>query len=280
MGFYSIATIVEDAKRQGVEIRPVDAQQSEWDCTLEDITPPDTTNRRFAVRMGLRFVKNVGEAQGERVTSAHSTAAFTSLEDMARRSKLNERALASLAEAGAFDTLADSRRSALWEVLGASRDVHRPLLLTGKAEMPMFLPLEEGETVAWDYRTSSHSTRGHPLAALRPSFRAQGIADAQTVSTLRSGTSVRYAGLVICRQRPQTAAGVTFMTLEDETGFVNLVIWQQVFQTFPILVRMAYLLGVTGTVEAQDGVVNLIAQRLWVPQGINTPEHNKSRDFH
>jgi len=280
MGFYSIATIVEDAKRQGVEVRPADAQRSEWDCTLEEITRADATERQFAVRMGLRFVKDVGEENGKQIVAARATAPFTSLGDVARRSGLNERALAAMAEAGVFDTLDLSRRSALWEVPGAVRDAHLPLPFSGKVDAPVFPSLEEAEMIAWDYRTSSHSTRGHPLAALRPALRAQGIPDAQTVRTFPSGTRVRYAGLVICRQRPQTASDVTFMTLEDETGFVNLVIWDQVFQSFSVLVRTAYWLGVTGIIEAKDGVVHVIAQRLWVPLGVGVPEHIKSRDFH
>jgi error-prone DNA polymerase len=314
MGFYSIATIVEDAKRQGVEVRPVDAQRSEWECTLEPNLDPNaelgTKNRepaaRFAVRMGLRFVKELGEAGGKRLVSARTNAAFTSLADIARRAGLNERALAAMAQAGAFDPLDVSRRSALWEVPGAVRDARLPLPFSspagafarselrrpGKAEHcvreghagedqePVFTPLKEAETIAWDYRTSSHSTRGHPIAPLRPFLRAHGIPDAETVRTLRSGSRVRYAGLVICRQRPQTASNVTFMTLEDETGFVNLVVWEQVFQAFSVLARMACWLGVTGTIQNEDGVVHLIAQQLWIPEGLDAPEHVGSRDFH
>lgn len=280
MGFYSVATIVEDAKRQGVEMRPVDVQQSEWDCTLEETTPAGRTDRRFAVRMGLRFVKDIGEASGKQMVSARATEPFSSLEDVARRSELNEHALSALAEAGAFDALNPSRRSILWEAAGVVHDAHRPLSFYGDDPIPPFLPLKEAEKIAWDYHTSSHSTRGHPLASLRPLLRAQCIPDAQTVRTLPSGTRVHYAGLVICRQRPQTASNTTFMTLEDETGFVNLVIWDRVFQAFPILARTASLLGVTGNIETQSGVVHVIAQRLWIPHAIDITEHIKSRDFH
>jgi error-prone DNA polymerase len=278
-----------------VEVRPVDAQRSAWECTLEEVRlKPDTTSR-FAVRMGLRFVKDVGEAKGKQMVAARAAAAFTSLEDIARRSGLNERALTAFAEAGAFESLDLSRRSALWDVPGVIRDARLALPFSGPAgpakaghyvgesresDAPTFSPLDEAETIAWDYRSSSHSTRGHPLAPLRPQLRAQGIPDARTVQTLEPGTHVRYAGLVICRQRPQTASDVTFMTLEDETGFVNLVIWNRVFQTYPVLARIACWLGVTGTIQAQDGVVHLIAEHLWVPKRIDVPEHIQSRDFH
>ncbi len=301
MGFYSIATIVEDARRQGVEIRPVDAQRSDWDCTLEDRAgkaggagrparqagqaglpgpPALPALPALAVRMGLRFVKDVGEANGKRLVAAREAETFTSLDDVARRSGINERALNALAEAGAFDALDLSRRSALWDVPGAVRDARLPLALSGEEQAPAFPPLEDFETIAWDYRTASHSTRGHPLAPLRPFLRAQGLPDAETVRTLPSGRRVRYAGLVICRQRPHTASGVTFMTLEDETGFVNLVIWDQVFQEFSILARTACWLGVTGTVQSEDGVVHVIARRLWIPRGVDVPELLRSRDFH
>ncbi|HKY20333.1 MAG TPA: error-prone DNA polymerase [Vicinamibacterales bacterium] len=291
MGFYSIATIVEDAKRQGVEVRPVDAQRSAWDCTLEDVERPTpcrcgtadaSHDRRCAVRMGLRFVKGFGQKDYDRFLAAREVEPFTSLADVARRTGLSQQALSALAEAGAFESLDLSRRSALWEVPGAVRDTRLTLSLadSGDVVVPEFMPLDAGETITWDYNTSSHSVRGHPMASLRPVLQRQGLHDAKTVYELPSGTVVRYAGVVTHRQRPQTASGVTFMTLEDETGFVNLVIWDRVFQAFSVLVRTASLLGVTGTIESKDNVVNLIAKRLWIPRAINIRESIKSRDFH
>jgi error-prone DNA polymerase len=282
MGFYSIATIVEDAKRHGVEVRPVDAERSEWNCTLEEGwvgNAPDPPGR-FAVRMGLRFVKAVGEVDGKRMIAARESAAFTSLADAARRSRLNARALAAIAEAGAFEALGLSRRSALWEVPAAAHGARLALPLSGDETVATFSPLDDSDVIAWDYRSSSHSTRGHPIAPLRPILRQHGIPDARTVQTFESGTRLRYAGLVICRQRPQTAGNVTFMTLEDETGFVNLVLWDRVFQAFSVLARTASWLGVTGTIENQGSVVHVIVDELWTPQLAEMPEHVKSRDFH
>jgi error-prone DNA polymerase len=284
MGFYSVATIVEDAKRQGVEMRPVDVERSDWDCTLERLRPSRERRAeeagRFVVRMGLRFVKEVGEASGKRMVAARAASAFTSIGDVASRSEWNERTLAALAEAGAFESLGLSRRSALWEAPAVVRDRYLLLPFPEPSEGPAFQPLEAAEAIAWDYRSSSHSTRGHLVAPLRPFLRAHGMPDAQTVRTLRSGIRIRYAGVVICRQRPHTASGVTFMTLEDETGFVNLVVWNHVFQSFPVLARTAGWLGVTGTIQAQDGVVHLIAERLWIPRGAGIPYEVESRDFH
>jgi error-prone DNA polymerase len=291
MGFYSIATIVEDAKRLGVEMRPVDAQRSEWDCTLE----------MGAVRMGLRFVNGFGEADWGRLGAAREAAPSLtltrpSLFDLARRTGLDKGALAALAEAGAFEALDLSRRSALWEVPGVVSDARLPLMLSPadndhgdqgahgdqrdhRAHEPVFPPLDGAETIAWDYQSSSHSVRGHPVAPLRLMLERQGFLDARTVQTLASGTLACCAGLVTCRQRPSTASNVTFMTLEDETGFVNLVLWERVFQAFSILARIAHWLGVAGTIESKDNVVHLIARRLWIPKGVPAPEHLRSRDF-
>lgn len=275
MGFYSIATIVEDAKRMGVEIRPVDAQRSQWDCTLEQ-TGPAT----FAIRMGLRFVKSMREAHARQMIRAREAATFTSLDDVTRRTELAERELAVLAKSGAFDSVGISRRAALWDVPASVRTTNLSLPFDDQIEEPVFTPLDPSETIAWDYQASSHSARGHPVEPLRPGLTAQGIPDARAVRATRAGSRLRYAGLVICRQRPQTAKNVTFMTLEDETGFVNLVIWERVFEAYSLLARTAHWLGVSGTIQSQDGVVHLVADELWVPEGIAAPEHLGSRDFH
>ena len=291
MGFYSIATIVEDAKRQGVEIRPVNAQWSAWDCTLEPVEASAAmlasalrASARWAVRMGLRFVKGFGQKDGDRLLAAREIAPFASLADVARRTGLSRQVLGALAEAGAFEDLGLSRRSALWEVPGAVNNTRMTLALSDARDAagPAFLPLDAGETVAWDYRTVSHSVRGHPIASLRPALERQGLVTAKTIQMTASESSVRvrYAGLVTHRQRPQTASGVTFMTLEDETGFVNVVIWNRVFEEFSVLVRTASLLGVTGIVESKEGVIHVIAERLLAPPGVKMRESIRSRDFH
>jgi error-prone DNA polymerase len=277
MGFYSIATIVEDAKRLDVEIRPVDAQHSAWDCTLEPRAPGGP--QPLALRMGLRLVKGVGEADGQALVAARAAAGHVTV-GRAARAGLGTRALTALAKAGAFDTPARARRAALWDVPSAVRDARLSLPFPEPDDAPALRPLEAADTIAWDYRASSHSTRGHPLAPLRTWLRAAGIADARTVGMLRSGATVRCAGLVTCRQRPQTASGVTFMTLEDETGFVNLVVWERVFEQYSVLARTAHWLGVTGDVESRDGVVHVVARQLWVPEGADAPAHLGSRDFH
>lgn len=143
----------------------------------------------------------------------------------------------------------------------------------------LFEPLTSFEEIEWDYRASAHSTRGHPLQALRGELARQGLPDARTVVGLPDGRGIRYAGLVINRQRPKTAGGVVFMTLEDETGFVNLVLWRDVFARYALLAKTTSLLGVTGKVQAESGVVHVIVEALWEPRLNLHPEPRKSRDF-
>ena len=138
------------------------------------------------------------------------------------------------------------------------------------------------QTITWDYRTMEHSTRGHPLTALRKKLRRHRLPEARGVHAMRDGEPVRYAGIVICRQRPGTASGVVFMTLEDETGFVNVVVWSRVFEEHVVLVKTSSFLGVTGTIQKRDGIVHVIAESFWDPQthlGAR-PASGGSRDFH
>ncbi len=335
MGFYAPATIVDDARRHGVDVRPVDVARSDWDCTLEPAEASSSPagpvgaggsmgsaqsspaiaalprrsspvrpsgnlrpfrgqrlprRRRgstaqtpgFAVRMGLRYVKGLSESRDwARIEAARGQARFGSIADFVARTGLDERMAGRLAEAGALAGLEQRRRDALWQVRGLVR-ARAPVLPPGAArdETPGFDDLDPGETIAWDYRTSAHSPRGHPLAALRAQLGARGLPDARTVSAMRDGRKTRYAGLVICRQRPGTAGGVVFMTLEDETGFVNLVIWDRVFEAHALIARTASFLGVTGTIQKAGEVVHLVADALWRPELDAGPNAVGSRDFH
>ncbi|GAB6061343.1 error-prone DNA polymerase [Deferrisoma palaeochoriense] len=330
MGFYHPATLVEDARRHGVEVRGVCVNESEWDCALQEsedrrqrtgdgeapppagspgggreegkpkpttvrasstdpspqeapeglpepdpVLCPPTSDSRYAVRLGLRYVKGLSfRRDWPRIREARRGGPFRSVDDFARRTGLDRGALDRLAEAGAFEGLEPDRRRALWRV-GAPRD---PLPLAEPAppeRLPALSPFAE---VVWDYGATGLSPRGHPLEAFRPALAARGIPCAREVAALPAGARTRYAGLVICRQRPGTAAGTTFFTLEDETGFVNVVVWKRVFDRHPRLARTAALLGVTGRIEAQDGVVHLVAEALWEPR-LPRPTAPPSRDF-
>ena len=277
MGFYAPATIVEDAKRHGVAVRPIDAQESGWDCALE---PCLKSAGGFALRMGLRYVKGLGTGDWERIEGARRNSPFESLADFVRRSALNEGALSALAEAGAFESFGTERRVALWDVrrlVGARRE---SLPLQVREVAPTFDPLSAFEEVTWDYRRTLHSPKRYPLEPLRAQLTAQGLPDARAVASMKNGRQVSYAGLVICRQRPGTAGGVVFMTLEDETGFVNLVLWERVFERYAVLAKSANFLGVTGKLQADEGVVHIVAEKLWTPKLDLAVIGAPSRDFH
>ena len=275
MGFYSPATLVQDAIRHGVSVRPVDVSWSSWDCTLEPL--PDG---EFAVRMGLRHVNGLGKKDAETIQNARINGPFSDIDDFVRRTSLDEGVLRSLAQAGGFESLERHRRQAVWRVKGASRTDTLPLAVAEPDPEPVFELLSEADKTAWDYRASGHSTRAHPLLALRPLLSAQGILSASEIRALQDRSLVRYAGLVICRQRPGNANGVTFMTLEDETGHANLIIWKDIYQRHRILAKTTSFLGVTGEIQSRSGITHLIARRLWVPRVTARPEVVKSRDFH
>jgi error-prone DNA polymerase len=275
MGFYSIATIVEDAKRHGVMIAPIDVCYSQWHCTLER-----AEDHTWAVRVGLRFVKGLGEQAGATITATREACAYHSVADFVRRTRLDAEVVSVLAEAGALASLEGDRRTVLWEGRGFVRRHGETLTLPPRDPTPLFAPLTFGDVIAWNYRTTRHSPRGHPLQPLRPLLRAQGLPEARKIGAMPNGTLVRYVGVVITRQRPGTAKGVVFLTLEDETGFVNVVLWPQVFRRYAVLAKTARLLGVTGRLQVQAGVVHLIARQLWSPRLPRTPTTNASRDFH
>ena len=280
MGFYTPATIVGDAVRHGVEVRPVDVTASAWDCTLETLEATGTRSS-FAVRMGLRYVKSLSEERDwRRIRVARTERPFASMEDFTRRTRLDEGVVGRLAEAGAFARFEGERRAALWEAFDLGRRPAPSLPFASRELRPDFEPLGEFETIEWDYRFSAHSTRGHPLGPLRDVLTARKLPDACTVAAMPDGRRVRYAGIVICRQRPATASSVTFMTLEDETGFVNVVVWKRVFDEHSVLARTASFLGVTGKLQSESGVVNIVAEALWAPEIRVRPPSAGSRDFH
>lgn len=279
MGFYSPATLIDDAKRHGVEVRPVDVIHSEWDCTLEE---ERESGEGFAVRIGLRFVKGLSRQAGDRLLEVRALAPFESWADFERRTQLDRGATERLVEAGAAQSFDPDRRQVLWDV-GRTFDEESLPLQVAEPEAA-FEPLSAFETIAWDYRRTGHSPRGHPLEPLRPELRRQRLPTAADIRGLEAKSNgrpirIRYAGLVICRQRPGTAGGVVFMTLEDETGFVNLILWERVYEQYRNVARATSLLGVTGKLQFESGVIHLIAEELWVPSLSEKPARG-SRDFH
>jgi error-prone DNA polymerase len=270
MGFYSVSTLLEDARRHGVVVRPVDVNHSAWDATLERVV--HGTN---AVRMGLRSVS--GLRKFERLSGVK----YTTVEHFARTSGVPRNGLIALAEAGAFGSMVSDRREALWAVHGVAARLGLPLDADGDEPATELVALSPYETIAWDHQSSSHSSRGHPMERYRDALTTAGVPDAATLNAMRDNTTVRYVGMVICRQRPGTASGVVFFTLEDEHGLVNLVVWSTVFEQHAFVGRTASVLEVHGRIQRADGVVHVVADTLVLPTWLDTPVTTfHSRDFH
>jgi len=265
MGFYSPGTIIEDARRHGVPIRPVDAARSAFDCTLERDAATPTASP--AVRLGFRLIKGLGSRSRDVLEAAlKGGGPFQSIADFVRRSGLDRRALRAVAESGALDSFvpdepdARRRRAAIWRMLEALRGEagalapNRPKLDV-PASVAAMSPLE---LTAADYRLTGVSFHGHPLKHLRPLLEPNGVRTAREVLALPDGSrDVAVAGLVICRQRPGTAKGFVFLTLEDETGLVNVVVTPKQFDRQALLITTAPLLLVRGALQVEQRVVNL-----------------------
>jgi len=275
MGFYAPQQLVRSAREHGVEVRPVDVTCSAWDSTLEC-----RTDGNAAIRLGLQLVKGLSSEAGKRMLEARVATEFTNVADLAERAKLGSKDLGALASAGALKELARNRHRARWDVAG----VERPLQLFDQPHFIEALPLlrrpTEGEDIAADYRHLGVSLGRHPLALLRARLSAQQISTARAIAAFKHGTRVRAVGLVITRQRPSSASGVTFVTLEDETGYLNLVVWDRLAQQARQVLLGAALLGVSGTVQKEGEVLHVIAERLFDHTGLLGRLATQSRDFH
>jgi DNA-directed DNA polymerase III PolC len=261
MGFYAPAQLVRDAREHKVEVRPPDVNASDWDCTLE----PSTSNR-CALRLGLRQIAGLAEADIKRMVE-HRTEPYRDPADLWRRSGLTKRQIIALARADAFASLGLSRRDVLWAVRGFS-DAPLPLLdgptEARDLEPAVTLPtLTLGEQVVDDYGAISMSLRTHPLALLRPRFSDRGVAPTAVLEHSKNDDVFTLAGLVLVRQRPGTASGVVFVTIEDEHGIANLVVWPRVFEDHRRIVMGSRLLGVRGRVQREGLVIHLVAEQLW-----------------
>jgi error-prone DNA polymerase len=291
MGFYAPAQIVRDARDHGVEVRPVDVNHSHWDCTLE----PTAESGRRALRLGFRQVKGLSQDEIEEKLVA-GRGHFRWPAELQHHTGLGRAAMEKLADADAFRSMGLDRRQALWAVKGL-RDAGEPALpllapLAGDfAEPQAMLPaMGLGEHVVQDYRAVGLSLKRHPLALLRGTLAERRILSNAQLRTSAAGKLVKVAGLVLVRQRPASASGVIFMTLEDEAGVANIVVWRKVFERFRPIVMGASLVEVLGRVQREGEVIHVVADRLadltpllrklWDP-GLTDPEDLRveSRDF-
>jgi error-prone DNA polymerase len=267
-GFYAPSTVIDDSKRHGVKFLPIDILRSDWECTLEKQGDAAGPAPDYAVRIGFRYLKGMGEGDWERVRgwrAGLATGRPPSLADFTTRCRLPSDSMERLAEVGAFDCFERGRREALWGVLDHEE---RPtnLLVGDPLGTPALRALSAAEEIAWDYLATDQSPRGHVMEQFRPVLERTGLPDAAGVARMKHGQEVSMAGCAICRQMPGTAAGVLFMTLEDETGFANLVVWERVFKENRTLILTSWLVGVTGRLQVADGVTHIIAESFWKPE--------------
>ncbi|MDO9707401.1 error-prone DNA polymerase [Paracraurococcus lichenis] len=257
MGFYAPAQIVRDAREHGVAIRAVDVLHSDWDCTLE---PEAGSTGGLALRLGLRLVQGMGEEAAKRIAAARPA---RSLADLVRRAALDRGTVERLAEADAFRALGLDRRAALWEAAA----VEKPAPLQGDLfeAQPRLPEATTGEQTVLDYTSTGLSLRRHPLALLRPILEAERLADTRALNAARRGAWIRLPGLVLVRQRPGSAKGVVFFTVEDEWGVANLVVYPDLAREFRAAVVAARLVVAEGRVERHEAavpIIHLIVRRL------------------
>ena len=275
MGFYTPSQLVQDGRRHGVEVRPVDALSSQWDCTLE--TGADANP---AVRLGFLLVQGLSQPGAERIVAARRGRLFDSVEDLARRAELNRHDLKCLAAAGAFEALSGHRRHAYWQVAGIETGAHI-LRDAPVAEAAAILPPPtEGENLVADYASTGLTLGRHPLALLRPRLSRMRFAAAGAIRLLPGGSRVRAAGIVTGRQRPGTASGTVFVTLEDETGTLNVIVWRDLTERQRRELLGARLMGVEGFLEREGEVMHLVAWRLTDHSALLGELAAPSRDFH
>ena len=275
MGFYAPAQIVADAKRHKVEVRSADVCHSDWDCTLER-----GPQAKPALRLGLRLIKGLSPDIGNRVMVARRGRPFKSIPDLVTRAALDRRARDALARGDALRQLAGHRHGAQWQIAAAR--VHDDLFANLDAqENPVELPepTEAADIVA-DYNSTGLTLRRHPMALLRPGLRKTGVLDAATFDERSNGQHVHVAGIVTMRQRPGSAKGTTFLTLEDETGHVNIIVHRRLLDKYRIPVLSARLLRVIGVMQRGGPVTHCIARHLVDDSRLLGALTTHSRDFH
>jgi error-prone DNA polymerase len=277
MGFYSAATIVKDAQRHGLKVRPIDVTCSDWDCSLEE------AEGNIVMRVGLRYVRGLQQIAGESLVQARERRQFSSIEELARRvPELSRGNLRMLAEIGALNKIGGiglHRRDALWQVEKAGHKIGP--LLEGIVELDTASPLAQMETeerIVADYRRTGLTTGPHPMFYQRAEMREQNIKSAAELKAMADGNKATVAGSVITRQRPGTAKGLIFLTLEDETGNSNIIIMPDVYEQNRRAVLEPRFVRVSGTVQNQDGIVHLRAESI-TPLVVSAAQVS-SHDFH
>jgi error-prone DNA polymerase len=256
LGFYSPSQLVQDARRHGVDVRPVDVMYSDVDCTLEDL------DHEPAVRLGLRMIGGLKAASADRIVEARALHVFDSAEDLALRARLELHEMKLLAAADALMSLSGHRRQQVWEAAGLRA---APGLLREAPVDEDFLELDEapeGEEIVFDYASTGLTLRRHPMALLRERLTLRGLMSAQDLEEIENGEQVSHCGIVTLRQQPETAKGTIFVSLEDETGVVQVIVWKSLREVQRQELLGARLMVVHGTWQREGIVKNLIASRI------------------
>lgn len=262
MGFYAPAQLVQDARRHGVEIRPIDVNHSDWDCTLETVDGAPL----HAVRLGLRMAAGLAERDARALVAARGVG-YRSPDEIARRTGCGRAVLDRLAQSDAFGSMRLTRRQSLWKA--SALDGRMPPLLQHTdadlfaepdAELP---PTSLSQEVVSDYQATGLTLREHPLVFLRSVLQTRRVITAEQLGCTPNGRVVTVAGLVLCRQQPMTAKNTVFMTLEDETGAINLIVWKHVKERCRRAVHNARLVGCQGLVQHEGQVLHVVANQVW-----------------
>ena len=293
LGFYSSSQLIQDAQRHDVEVRPIDVTISGWDAVLEEkesseaftirerYLGPGIKRKEPATRLGFNSVKSFNLKAAIRLVAAREQRPFDNVEDLGRRAELSTIELEALAAADALTTLAGHRRLARWQA--ASHRLQRDLMQRASIDehgAPQLRFAKEGQEIVDDYASTGFTLRRHPLALLRPKLRAMNLLSAAEMHDLPSGTLVRTAGIVTVRQRPGTAKGTIFVSLEDETGVINVIVWNHVIRSQRKPLLSANLLTVFGSLETSGRVRNIVASRLFNHSLLLGSLNLPSRDFH
>jgi error-prone DNA polymerase len=280
MGFYGASQLIQDARRHAVEIKPVDVTVSDWDCTLEEQMDKILQSAQPNVRLGLNRVKGIGLKAAVRIVEARKSASFESTADLAKRASINASEIRALASADALQALSGHRREALWAA--ASHIKQSDLMRDAPVReiFPAIAAAPEGEEISADYASMELTLRRHPLALLRPKLTRMNLRSAMELNDSPTGRLVRTTGIVTCRQRPGTASGVVFVTLEDETGIINVVVWNQLVLKQRREILNSRLLTVYGVWQCESEVKHVIAKRLVDHSHLLGALRVESRDFH
>ena len=263
MGFYAPAQIVRDAHDHGVRVRPVCVADSDWDTKLVDEAAPDGDHAGLPLRLGLRIVHGVAAADAQRILVARRQRPFASVEDLWRRSRVPLACLEKLAKADAFRDMGLDRRQALWAIRGLG-ETPLPLLevIERREEAVSLVPLTAGREVVEDYRATQLTLRQHPLFFLREDLASEGVIPCITLRDVKNGRRVEVAGIILVRQKPGSAKGVLFITVEDETGVANVILWPDRFEAQRTTVMSSAMISITGIVQREGEVIHVIADRI------------------